>query len=130
MIKLTKEKTIALHEMMANATGGDTGVRDHALLESALSSAFATFGGVDLYPTALEKGVRLGYSLISNHAFVDGNKRIGMFVMLVFLELNNISLSLSDEDVYQIGMRVAAGEMGYEEMLRCLMQIQGTASPK
>ncbi len=117
MIKLTKDKVLHLHEMMAAATGGDAGVRDHALLESALESAFATFGGSDLYPTIVEKAARLGYALISNHAFVDGNKRIGMYVMLVFLTVNNVQLNVTNADVYRLGMGVAAGNIKYEELI-------------
>ena len=78
MIKLSKEKVMLLHEMLAKQTGGSTGIRDTDLLESALESAYQTFGGVELYPSVEEKGAWLGYALISNHAFVDGNKRIGM----------------------------------------------------
>ena len=88
MIRLSKEKVLLLHRLMAQETGGSIGVREEGLLESALEAAFATFGGVELYPTVEEKGARLGYNLISNHAFLDGNKRIGMLVMLVFLEVN------------------------------------------
>lgn len=74
-----------LHKLIAEETGGSIGVRDEALLESALEGAFADFCGKEFYPTKEEKGARLGYTLISNHAFVDGNKRIGMYVMLTFL---------------------------------------------
>ncbi len=122
MIRLTKEQVLALHTVMAEATGGDAGVRDHALLESAIESVFATFGGEELYPTTLEKAARLGYALISNHAFVDGNKRIGMYVMLTFLEVNGISPDLTNADVYHIGMAIAAGEMRYEELLLFLKE--------
>ena len=76
MIRFSKEKILLLHQIMAQATGGSVGVRDEGLLESALETAFSGFGGVDFYPSKEEKGARLGYSLISNHAFVDGNKRI------------------------------------------------------
>ena len=69
-------------------------MRDFGLLESALESAYATFDGQELYPSKEEKGARLGYALISNHAFVDGNKRIGMYVMLTFLEVNGIHRKL------------------------------------
>ena len=78
MIKFSKEKILLLHKLMAEATGGSIGVRDEALLESALENAFAGFGDQEFYPTKEEKGARLGYALISNHAFVDGNKRIGV----------------------------------------------------
>ena len=109
MIKISKEKALLLHQLMAEATGGSVGVRDSALLESALESCFATFDGVDLYPTKEEKGARLGYALISNHAFVDGNKRIGMYIMLSFLELNGVKIDASNEEVAELGIAVASG---------------------
>lgn len=87
------------------------------MLDSALESAFQTFDGKELYPTKEEKGARLGFALISNHAFVDGNKRIGMYVLLTFLETNGIKIRPTVDDVARVGLAVAAGEMGYEELL-------------
>ena len=117
MIKFSKEKVLLLHQLIAQETGGSVGVRDEGLLESALEGAFATFDGRELYPSKEEKGARLGFTLISNHAFVDGNKRIGMYVMLTFLEVNGIRLEASNDEVAQVGLAVAAGQMGYEELL-------------
>ena len=117
MIKFSQEKVLLLHQLIAEETGGDNGVRDFGLLESALESAYQTFDGKELYPTKLEKGARLGYSLISNHAFVDGNKRIGMYVMLAFLQVNGIHIHPTNEEVARVGIAVAAGTMGYEELL-------------
>ena len=117
MIKFSKEKVKLLHQLMAQATGGSVGVRDEGLLDSALESAFATFDGVELYPSKEEKAAKIGYSLISNHAFVDGNKRIGVYVMLSFLEINGIHIEASDDDVIQLGLGTADGSMKYEEIL-------------
>ena len=117
MIKFSKEKVLLLHRLIAEETGGSIGLRDEGLLESALEVAFSTFGGVELYPTKEEKGARLGYNLISNHAFVDGNKRIGMYVMLTFLEVNGIHMDCTNADVAEVGLAVAAGEMGYDRLL-------------
>lgn len=117
MIRFSKEKIWLLHQIMAQATGGSVGVRDEGLLESALETAFSGFGGVDFYPSKEEKGARLGYSLISNHAFVDGNKRIGMYIMLTFLEVNGIRLDCTNEDVVHAGLSVADGSMDYEGLL-------------
>ena len=86
-------------------------------MDSALEGIFQTFGGEELYPTKEEKGARLGYALISNHAFVDGNKRIGMYVMLTFLEVNGIHMDCTNEDVVEAGLGVASGEMDYEDLL-------------
>ncbi len=117
MIKFSKDKILLLHKMIAAETGGSIGLRDEGLLESALEAAFSGFGGEEFYPTKEEKGARLGYSLISNHAFVDGNKRIGMHVMLVFLEVNGIRLECTNEEIVEVGMSVADGTMGYEALL-------------
>lgn len=121
MIKLTKHKVLALHQLICEETGGDPGIRDTALLESALESPFLTFGGVDLYPTLEEKGARLGYALISNHAFVDGNKRIGIFALLVFLQVNGVALTLKNEDIVTAALGVAAGQMDYPALLHWVL---------
>ncbi|MBQ8763314.1 MAG: type II toxin-antitoxin system death-on-curing family toxin [Clostridia bacterium] len=117
MIKFSQEKVLLLHKLITKETGGDPNIRDFALLDSALESAFQTFGGQELYPTKEEKGARLGYSLISNHAFVDGNKRIGMYVMMTFLEVNGIKIDPDVDDVARVGLAVASGSMGYEDLL-------------
>ena len=117
MIKLSKDKILLLHKILAEATGGSAGVRDEALLDSALESAYAGFGDKEFYPTKEEKGARLGYTIISNHAFVDGNKLIGMYVMLTFLEVNGIQMDCTNEDVIFAGLSVASGSMNYEQLL-------------
>ena len=117
MIKFSKDKVLLLHKLIAEETGGSIGVRDEALLESALEGAFAGFGEREFYPTKEEKGARLGYTLISNHAFVDGNKRIGMYVMLTFLEVNGLRVECTNEEVAEVGLAVAAGTMDYDALL-------------
>ncbi|MBO7385297.1 MAG: type II toxin-antitoxin system death-on-curing family toxin [Clostridia bacterium] len=107
---------------MAEATGGSVGVRDEGLLDSALEGAFAGFGDREFYPSKEEKGARLGYTLISNHAFVDGNKRIGVYVMLSFLEMNGIRIRCTDEELVHVGLSVAGGSMGYEELLEWVIE--------
>ena len=109
MTTFSKEKVLLLHQLMAEATGGDVGVRDEALLESAIENIFATFDGVELYPSKEEKAAQLGFSLISNHAFVDGNKRIGMYLMISFLELNGVKIDATNEEVAKLGLDVAVG---------------------
>lgn len=118
MIKFSRDKILLLHKILAEATGGSVGVRDEALLDSALESAYAGYGDKEFYPTKEEKGARLGYALISNHAFVDGNKRIGIYVMLSFLEMNGVPIQCTDEELIHIGLSVADGHMGYEELLQ------------
>ena len=118
MIRFSKEKILLLHQLLAEATGGSVGVRDEGLLDSAIEGAFAGFGDKEFYPTKEEKGARLGYTLISNHAFVDGNKRIGIYVMLSFLEMNGIRLSCTDAEIVHVGLSVADGSMKYEDLLQ------------
>ena len=121
MIKFSPEKVLLLHKLITEETGGDPDLRDFSLLDSALESAFQTFDGKELYPAKEEKAARIGYSLISNHAFVDGNKRIGMYVMLTFLETNGIKIDPSNEEVARVGLAVAAGEMDYNDLLKWII---------
>ena len=80
--KVQQRKSIAITPLIVEVTGGTDGIRDIRLLDSALESIYATFDGKELYPTKEEKAAKLGYGLVSNHAFIDGNKRIGIYVML------------------------------------------------
>ncbi len=107
MITLDKEQVKRLHKQLLDATGGLDGIRDEGLLESALSAAFQTFDGMELYPSAAAKIARIAYGLVSNHPFADGNKRIGTLVMMVLLELNRIEADFSDEDIIRIGLGLA-----------------------
>ena len=125
MINFSKEKVLLLHQLITEETGGANEIRDIGLLESALQSIYATFDGNELYPTKEEKGARLGYTLISNHAFVDGNKRIGMYVMLTFLEVNGIQLNCTNDDVAEVGLAVASNQMNYEDLLAWVIRHRG-----
>ncbi|MBQ8434933.1 MAG: type II toxin-antitoxin system death-on-curing family toxin [Oscillospiraceae bacterium] len=117
MIRLTKEQVISIHSSLVEATGGTDGVRDDKLLESALEAPFQTFGGNDLYPALIQKAARLGYSLISNHPFVDGNKRIGIHTMLVFLALNGVEIECTQKELIDIGLSLADGSMNADQLL-------------
>lgn len=117
MIRFSREKVLLLHQLIIAETGGSADVRDFGLLDSVLEGIYQTFDGRELYPTKEEKGARLGFTLIANHAFTDGNKRIGMYVMLTFLEVNGIRMDCTNGDVVGAGLGVASGEMGYEALL-------------
>lgn len=121
MIIINEEVAISLHLEMAKVTGGDVGVRDAGLLDSALNAPYQSFGGEDLYKTVEEKAARLGFSLIANHPFVDGNKRIGIYIMLVFLEVNGVELDPSDDEVIRVALAVASSEMSYDELHRWIL---------
>ena len=122
MKRLTKEQVLRLHEDLIEEFGGIHGIRDEGLLESALSAPFQTFEGQDLYPSVLEKAGRLGYGLIRNHPFLDGNKRIGVHVLLVCLALNGVRLSYDDEALIQTALGVASGSVAFEEFCRWLSE--------
>lgn len=118
----SNEKVLLLHKLITEQTGGSQELRDARLLDSALKSAYETFDNQKLYPSKLEKAARIGCSLISNHAFVDGNKRIGIYVMLTFLELNGVKMTCTNEDVIHAGLSVADGSMKYEDLLEWVRQ--------
>ena len=120
MIKLTKDNILTLYKIMVDNTGGTIGIKDTSLLESALNAPFQTFGDEELYPSIIEKASRLCYGLIKNHPFIDGNKRIGVYAMLVFLELNNINLNFSDEEIINIALKTADSTYSYEDILGIL----------
>ena len=117
MILLTVPEIIKLHTTLTLRTGGSDGVRDMGLLESAVYSTESGFGDISLYPDIFQKSARLFYALTGNHAFVDGNKRIGMYVMLTFLEVNGIHMDCTNEDVVEAGLGVASGAMKYGALL-------------
>ena len=122
MIRFSKEKVLLLHQILIEQTGGEDGVRDMGLLESALAACDATFDGKELFPSKEEKAARICTGLISNHAFLDGNKRIGIYVMLTFLEVNGIRLKVTDEELVETGLALAQSKMKYEELLQWILQ--------
>jgi death-on-curing protein len=111
MKRLPVERIKQIHHLMIEETGGMDGIRDEGLLESAVNAPFQTFDDVPLYKTIEAKAARLGYSLISNHAFIDGNKRTGMMAMLLFLELNGAGKDYTDEEIIHVGLTLADGSM-------------------
>ena len=117
MKKISKEQVLLLHQLIAEATGGEIGLRDEHLLESAIANAFSGLADREFYPTKIEKAARLGYDLISNHAFLDGNKRIGMHIMLTFMEANSLPVSATDDEIVSVGLSVASGKMDYSGLL-------------
>ena len=117
MILLTVEEILSLHEKLIEKTGGSGGIRDIGLLESAVYSAENSFDDVEQYPSLEEKAARLMFALTNNHAFVDGNKRIGVLTMLMTLELNGIVLKFSQRELIELGLSVADGFWNYEQIL-------------
>ena len=117
MKRFSREQILLLHEKIIAFSGGSTGVRDENLLLSAINSPYQTFGGEDLYPSLIEKAVRLGYNLIANHPFIDGNKRIGVHAFCVYLDIHGVKLEYNDEDLIKLIFKIASGLTSYEELL-------------
>ena len=124
MKRLSKEQVLLLHSQLIKSFGGSSGVRDDNLLDSALETPFQTFDGEELYPTLQAKAARLGYGLIKNHCMIDGNKRIGAHVMLVFLELNGVEIKYTQKDLYETILAVADGSLDYDELLKWILKHQ------
>ena len=117
MKRLSVERIMQIHHLMIEETGGMDGIRDDGLLESAVNAPFQTFDDVPLYKTIEAKAARLGYSLINNHAFIDGNKRTGMMAMLLFLEFNGAGKDYTDEEIIRVGLALADGSMDDKALL-------------
>ncbi len=115
MIFLTVEQIITLQRIVVGETGGSHGVRDAGAVESAVAQPQMSFGGADLYPTLAEKAAALSFSLIQNHPFVDGNKRIGLASAITFLRANSFDLSGSADGQERAVLAVASGELSREE---------------
>ena len=124
MKRLTIHQVLLLHSELVHETGGEDGLRDEGLLDAALNAPFASFGGIDVYPSIQQKAARLCFGLVKNHAFIDGNKRIGAHVMLMFLALNRVELVYTQEELVQIILNIAAGSSTFDELLIWLLDHQ------
>lgn len=122
MILLTTDEIIGLHEKLIERTGGSHGLRDRNLLESAVYSAQAVFDNEDAYPTIEGKTARLCYAITNNHAFVDGNKRIGIFTMLMTLQLNFVKISYTQAELITLGLSVADGNFDYNAVFQWIIK--------
>ena len=122
MIVLSTQKVMQLHRFLMQVTGGLDGLLDEGLFDSAVQSPFATFGGQELYPSIEEKAAKLGVTLTKTHAFLDGNKRIGAYALLIFLDVNGVVMEYSDADLIALGLGMADGSLDYEGVLDWIQQ--------
>ena len=106
---LTVDDVILLHGKLIAATGGSPGVRDKNLIDSAVNRASGSFGGDDFYSTSEEKIAAITYNLINNYGFIDGNKRVGIAVMLLLLRLNDFRLQFKQDELVVLGLGIANG---------------------
>lgn len=124
MIRLSKEQVILLHQRLIETTGGSTGIRDEGMLESALSNPFQSFGDVELYPSIQAKAAQLCFGIVKNHPMIDGNKRLGTHVMLVFMALNGYELLYTQQELSNTILDLAAGIIGFETILQWIISHQ------
>lgn len=122
MIILSTDQVKSLHTYLIEETGGIIGIRDEGLLESALNAPFQSIGCVDNFSSIQQKAARRGFGLVKNHAFVDGNKRIGAHVMLLFLALNGIDLEYTQEELADTFRQIATGNYAFEDLLKWIIQ--------
>ena len=119
---LTLAEVVKLHRRLLEMTGGAPGVRDLGALESAVAQPRATFEGADLYPTLLEKAAALCFSLVPDHPFVDGNKRVGHAAMETLLVLNGAEIDATTAEQEQLMLELAAGRIGRSQLTDWLGQ--------
>ena len=117
MILLSKQQILFMHKTLIERYGGIHGVRDEGLLDSAINAPFQSYGGVEFYPGLPEKAARLGYGLIQNHPFYDGNKRIGALAMLTLLDINGVVLNTDSAELTASTLQVAGGTMDEPALL-------------
>ena len=121
MIFFEFEQVLKLHSSLIEKTGGMDGIRDQNLLDSSLKSHFQTFNGNELYPDIFDKASQLCYSLVENHPFADGNKRIGVHLTLLFLRLNNVNIEYSQAELIDFGLSIASGKMNKDDIKHWLL---------
>ncbi len=124
MIVLSKEQVLKLYANLIKATGGSDGIRDEGMLDMALNNPFQSFDGKELYPSIQAKAARLCFGLLKNHAMLDGNKRLGTHVMLVFLALNGYELYYSQKELSDVILALASGDIGEKEILQWIIEHQ------
>ena len=121
-VYLSLEQVLELHRLEIRRFGGSAGLRERGGLEAALARPQMTFGGEDLYPDVESKAAAIMHSLVMNHPFVDGNKRTGAAVAELFLNLNGVELEATDDDLVEITLSVARGEVNAEALAIWLRQ--------
>ena len=124
VIDLIMEDILNFHKLLSSDEKMKTvsTIRDKNLLESAVNNPFQTFGGEDLYKTIFDRAAQLAYGLVKNHGFVDGNKRVAVHAMLVYLFINDFDTDFSQDELVEIGMALAESRMTAEYLARLLEQ--------
>lgn len=125
---LSYEDVLRLYDAVMRSSGGSPGIRDDGLLRSAIAQPRMSFGGAELYATLAEKCAALGFSLVKNHPFVDGNKRIALAAVDAFLRLNGLKLTGTDDELVREFLALAAGEVDRTQFTEWLTKHIGPRS--
>jgi death-on-curing protein len=121
MKRLSGEAVIAMHSELIAQSGGLDGIRDTAMFDASINSPFHTFDGQNLYPTIQAMAAHLAFSLIKNHPFLDGNKRIGILSMLVFLDINSLPVDCTDDELVTHGLGLADSSITESELIEWII---------
>ena len=121
MKRLTQEIIVAIHGELISQSGGLDGIRDSNMLDASINSPFHTFDGQYLYPTLQAMASHLAFSLIKNHPFLDGNKRIGILAMLVFLDINGLPVTCTNDELVDIGLGLADSSIAETELIEWII---------
>lgn len=124
MMKLNKEQLISLHKRLIEVTGGSEGICDEGMLDSALLNPFQSFGDKELYPSIQAKAAQLCFGIVKNHPMIDGNKRLGTHAMLVFLALNGCELTYTQQELSNMILNLASGEIDSKDVLQWIISHQ------
>ena len=119
--RIQTDEIISLHSRLISQSGGLDGIRDASLLDLSVNSPYHTFGGQYLYPTIQAMAAHLAFSLIKNHPFIDGNKRIGILAMMVFLKINGLPLACTDNELETLGWGLADGSIDEPELIEWIV---------
>ena len=122
MIYLNQNQVLKLHDKIINKFGGIHGIRNEALLQSALANPLQTFAGLDLYPSVFDKAVQLCFGIIKNHPFLDGNKRLGLHLMLILVHINGLKIDIAHDELIDIIFKVADGTFNLHDFLQALKE--------
>ena len=122
MIWVTADDVILIHSRIIQTTGGIEGLRDRAGLEAAIAAPLQSVGGEDLFPSDIEKIARIGFGLASNHAFLDGNKRIGAMMTQLLLEWNGYQLRLKQGELADMFIAIADGTSNEQDLLNWIQE--------
>jgi len=110
------EEVEKIHDILIEKFGGAKGIRDRGILESAIGRPFQTFDGNDLYPNPIDKAAAIFESIISNHPFVDGNKRTGYVLMRLILKDNKLDINVGQDEKYEFAIKAAKGELTFDSI--------------